>query len=211
MPEQQTSPRAERASTESSDPVERVEATAPARRPRTLPGGEPLVPAVLQVLSVAYVAFVLAMTLLPIQWSHELSLYRNNWRPQLVPVSPLVSTVLFDPDRVTMIAESVGNVLMFVPLGCLLPLVVRWLNGWRRVLLVAFVTSVAIELYQLRMPGIRRADVNDVLANVLGAALGWLALVLVARRLARAGRPTPRQLAQLDPPDPPDHQERTPE
>jgi glycopeptide antibiotics resistance protein len=204
MPEQPISTPAERLSSESSEPVEPVE---PARRPRTLPGGEPLVPAVLQVLSVAYVAFVLAMTLLPIQWSHELSLYRNNWRPQLVPVTPLLSTVLFDRDRVTMIAEVLGNVLMFVPLGCLLPLVVRWLNSWRRVLLVAGATSVAIELYQLRMPGIRRADVNDVLANALGAVLGWLALALVGRWLARAGKPTPRQLAHLDPPD---HPERIP-
>jgi glycopeptide antibiotics resistance protein len=178
--------------------------------PRTLPGGEPLVPSVLQVLSVAYVAFLLAMTLLPIQWSHELALYRNNWRPQLVPVIPLVSTVRFDPDRETMIVESVGNVVMFVPLGALLPLVVRWLHGWRRVLAVAFVTSVAIELYQLRMPGIRRTDVNDVIENVLGAGLGWLALVMAGRWLARRGRPTPRQLAQLDPLDSPDPQERIP-
>jgi glycopeptide antibiotics resistance protein len=195
MPEQPTSPHAERVT---SEPAGR------AKRPRTLPGGEPLVPAVLQILSVAYLAFVLAMTLLPIRWSHELALYRDNWRPQLVPVTPLLSTVLFDRDRLTTIAEVVGNVLMLVPLGCLLPLVVGWLSSGRRVLLVACASSVLIELYQLRMPGIRRADVNDVLANVVGAWLGWLALALVGRWLARAGKPTPRELAH------PDHPERIP-
>jgi glycopeptide antibiotics resistance protein len=64
--------------------------------------------------------------------------------------------------------------------------------------LAACCRSVAIELYQLRMPGIRRADVNDVLANTLGAALGWLALRMVERLLAARGRPTLHQLARPD-------------
>lgn len=174
------------------------------RSPRTLPDGEALVPAVLQVVAVAYVAFVLAVTLLPIEWSRELSRWPGNRRAQLVPVAPIVSRLLTDQHPLTTIAEVGGNVLMFLPIGCLLPLVVRWLDGGRRVVLVACCTSVAIELYQLRMPGIRRADVNDVLANTLGAALGWLLLGLVERWRAGTGRPTLRKLAR------PDHAERIP-
>jgi len=162
------------------------------------------VPTVLQVLSVAYVVFFLAVTLLPIEWSHELSRWPGNRRAQLVLVEPVVSAVLSDEHPLTAVAEVGGNVLMFVPFGCLLPLVLGSLDRGRRVVLVACCTSVLIELYQLRMPGIRRADVNDVLANTLGAALGWLALALVERWLARTGRPTLRQLAR------PDHAKRTP-
>jgi len=152
---------------------------------------------VLQVLSVAYVAFFLAMTLLPIEWSHELSRWPGNRGAQLVPVEPVASAILVD-HRLTAVAEAGGNVLMFVPFGCLLPLVLGPLDRGRRVALAACCTSVLIELYQLRMPGVRRADVNDVLANTLGAALGWAALGLVERWLARTHRPTLRQLARPD-------------
>ena len=44
--------------------------------------------------------------------------------------------------------------------------------------------SVAIELSQVAFPGVRRADVNDVLMNTLGAALGFLAYRLAARARA---------------------------
>lgn len=68
-----------------------------------------------------------------------------------------------------------GNVALFLPLG-LLPL--GW-RGWRvrRVVLVGLVVSLVIECLQFALSGAGRAfDVQDVLANVLGAALGgWLA------------------------------------
>jgi glycopeptide antibiotics resistance protein len=44
--------------------------------------------------------------------------------------------------------------------------------------------SVVIELSQVAFPGVRRADVNDVLMNTLGTALGFLAWRLAARRRA---------------------------
>src|SRR4029450_11922118 len=44
-----------------------------------------------------------------------------------------------------------------------------------------------IELAQVAFPGVRRADVNDGLMNTLGAALGFLAWRLVARRPAYRG------------------------
>jgi glycopeptide antibiotics resistance protein len=174
------------------------------RSPRTFPGGEPFLPAAFQVLSAAYVAFVLAVTLLPIQWSQELARWPDNRHAQLVPIAPAVADILSDQHRLLTIAQVGGNLLLFLPAGFLLPLVVSWLDRGRRVVLAACGSSVAIELYQLRMPGIRRTDVDDVLANTVGAALGWLALRMVERWLAAGGRPTLHQLAH------PDHAERIP-
>lgn len=69
-----------------------------------------------------------------------------------------------------------GNVALFFPLGLLLPL--GW-RGWKvgKAALVGLGASVSIELLQLALSGAGRAfDVQDILANVLGAALGgWLA------------------------------------
>jgi VanZ family protein len=75
-----------------------------------------------------------------------------------------------------------GNVLLFFPLGILLPLL------WRRLristgMLIALALSVSIELVQYvssAWGSYRLADVNDVVLNVLGASLG-LALVALLR------------------------------
>jgi len=75
-----------------------------------------------------------------------------------------------------------GNLLLFIPLGILLPLVWRRLRFWKG-LQIAIAVSCSIELLQYvsRVWGsYRTADVNDFILNVLGAALG-LGLVTLLR------------------------------
>ena len=81
-----------------------------------------------------------------------------------------------------------GNVLLFIPLGILIPLVWMHLRFWRGIL-IAIALSSSIELFQYfsRTWINRTADVNDVILNVLGASLG-LALVFLLR-LPRGTRP----------------------
>ena len=126
------------------------------------------------------------ITLAPIRWRADLGRYRNNWRPQLVPLWNLVGK-LRDGDRVlATLAGAAGNVALFVPLGFLLPLLASRLDRPWRTVGAGFALSAAIELSQVAFPGIRRPDVNDVLMNTLGAALGFCAYRLAAR--ARAAR-----------------------
>jgi glycopeptide antibiotics resistance protein len=83
------------------------------------------------------------------------------------------------------IRQMVGNLLLLLPVGLLGPVALPWLDRWWRVLLAAFSLSLAIELAQLWIPD-RAADVDDLLLNVVGAALGYAILSVV--RLA-TGRP----------------------
>jgi glycopeptide antibiotics resistance protein len=74
----------------------------------------------------------------------------------------------------------IGNVLAFAPLGILVSLV-RAGSSLRRVLGVAAVASIGIELTQLAMSFLmgvpyRVADIDDVILNVIGAMLGWVVL-----------------------------------
>jgi glycopeptide antibiotics resistance protein len=67
-----------------------------------------------------------------------------------------------------------GNLLLFIPLGILLPLLWRRLRFWRGIQ-IAIALSCSIELLQLlsRVWGsYRTADINDVILNVVGAGLG---------------------------------------
>ena len=135
----------------------------------------------------AYGAALLVITVPPIRWRADLARYGNNWRPQLVPVWNLVVN-LRDGDRpLATVAGAAGNLALFVPLGFLLPLLAPWFDRLWRTVAAGFVVSTAIELSQVAFPGVRRPDVNDVLMNTLGAAVGFLAY----RLLARAGRGRP--------------------
>jgi glycopeptide antibiotics resistance protein len=74
-----------------------------------------------------------------------------------------------------------GNVMLFFPLGILLPLVWRRLRFWRGIqIAIALSSSIELVQYFSRTWINRTADVNDVILNVLGASLG-LALVFLLR------------------------------
>jgi glycopeptide antibiotics resistance protein len=138
-----------------------------------------------QVAALAYVVMLAVVTLLPIHWTLGLFKGPSNYEPQLVPFGGIRGDFANSP--VEALAELVGNVLLFAPLGFLLPLLVPAMRRWGRVLGAGAAVSLAIELYQLALPGVRKASVNDVLTNALGALLGFATLRLTesfrARRL----------------------------
>jgi glycopeptide antibiotics resistance protein len=81
-----------------------------------------------------------------------------------------------------------GNVMLFFPLGILIPLVWRHLRFWSGIqIAIALSSSIELVQYVSRAWINRSADVNDVILNVLGASLG-LALVFLLR-LRRGARP----------------------
>jgi glycopeptide antibiotics resistance protein len=137
-------------------------------------------------LAAAYAAALLAITVLPIRWRAELARYRSNWRAQLVPVWNLVVNVRDGDNPMATLAGAAANVALFVPLGFLLPLLAPRFDRPGRTVAAGFAVSTLVELSQLAFPGIRRPDVNDVLTNTLGTAVGFLAYRLLARRHARS-------------------------
>lgn len=65
-----------------------------------------------------------------------------------------------------------GNVAVFVPFGLMLPLAVRACRRWWATVAVGLAFSMTIELLQLQIPG-RQSDVDDVILNTLGVAIGY--------------------------------------
>jgi glycopeptide antibiotics resistance protein len=71
-----------------------------------------------------------------------------------------------------MVWQFLLNILMFVPLGFLLPIVFsRKCALWHRVLLVSFCTTLTTELIQLITK--RGTDIDDVIANTAGGLCGF--------------------------------------
>lgn len=71
------------------------------------------------------------------------------------------------------------NIIMFVPLGILFPLVFRRYRSWPKAILVSFLISLATELLQV-IPQ-RGTDIDDVIANTVGGMCGFSLLLLVLR------------------------------
>lgn len=98
-----------------------------------------------------------------------------------------IAIYLGNPESGFWVRQAVGNLLFLLPLGLLGPIALPRLDRWWRVLLVAAALSLAIEIAQLWIPD-RAFDVDDLLLNVLGAALGYATFTLVLRGAARLRR-----------------------
>ncbi len=93
---------------------------------------------------------------------------------------PSVWSVDFDPalnfvpfvDMVSDFKNAMLNVVLFVPLGLLLPLLWKRYRGLKRTVLFGFGMSLSIEVLQLFT--FRTTDINDLITNVTGTVLGYL-------------------------------------
>lgn len=126
---------------------------------------------------IAYLIFLAAATIVPLQ-------------PKAISGTGIVSLI---PGRTTIGCyrqltgsrveificnmQLLGNILIFVPMGFLLPLV--WIRraSAKSTITAALVASVSIELiqyFQQSMGMKRSVDVDDVILNLLGALIGYV-------------------------------------
>lgn len=68
----------------------------------------------------------------------------------------------------------VGNIVVFIPFGFLLPYVFGWGRNFFVMLLNAFLFVFGIEIFQL-FSAFGAFDVDDILLNCFGAVLGYIA------------------------------------
>ncbi|RYF84839.1 MAG: VanZ family protein [Chitinophagaceae bacterium] len=66
----------------------------------------------------------------------------------------------------------VGNIILFMPLGFLLPLVFRLMEKFRNVLLATLLVSFSFEMIQLITKS-GFCDIDDVLLNTVGGVFGY--------------------------------------
>ena len=94
----------------------------------------------------------------------------------------LISGLLHGDVKVTNWTSLEGiilNILLFIPFGYLLPSLFPKLRWWQ-VILLGLAFSLTIELLQL-ITKLGYADVDDLINNTLGAAIGWLCYKLTLK------------------------------
>ncbi len=83
----------------------------------------------------------------------------------------------------------IGNVALLVPVGLLLPFVLRHCT-WTTALIIGIACGLAIEVMQAILD-VGHFDVDDVILNALGVVIGY-SVVLLLSRVRRARRPSRR-------------------
>ncbi len=143
----------------------------------------------LELVTIVYLDILLSLTLLPLPLPPYETRRATARSLLLVPfgtIWPAIQTPLNSPEW----RFLAGNVLAFVPVGILVPLLRPTdRRPWLTVLVVGFSLSLAIELGQLIGSLIvgfnyRQADVDDLIVNTFGAMAGYALLVGTKRLVA---------------------------
>ena len=125
-----------------------------------------------RALGVFYLAALVQITVLRGGVDFGAVLAGGRDAPQLIPLATLARLVR-EGSLWNLVYNVVGNLIWFVPLGCLLGR-----RRWFSALGAGALLSAGIEIcqYLLRTGA---TDVDDVILNALGALLGW---ILIARK-----------------------------
>lgn len=143
--------------------------------------------AVIKILSV--ISFILYLLLLLF-----LTLYSDHYgrgivhrSMNLIPFRTILLYLNTSINRNIIVTNLLGNIAAFMPMGFLLPLVSGKLSGLIRTTLATAGASLLIEIAQYVI-GAGAADIDDIILNALGGALGFL-VFLACRSLFKLGGP----------------------
>lgn len=130
---------------------------------------------------------LLAIYLLCVFWG--VFLYHRmpclNFGVNYVPFRTIVTDVIRIASGDASVARNAAkylvlNLLLFVPLGCLLYMIGEKMRAYKRFIFAPLVLSLLIELGQY-LTHLGVADIDDVILNVRGATIGFLVATLLKR------------------------------
>lgn len=133
------------------------------------------------VLLAAYSALVVSILVFKIA-SFRIGHLRLNFsgyatgEPNLIPFTTIMPYLLGERGQMIALFNIGGNIVLFVPLGFLIPFVFRNV-AWRTLLVLAVIVPILIEITQAVFR-IGIFDIDDVILNGLGVMIGYLVFVL---------------------------------
>lgn len=106
----------------------------------------------------------------------------------LVPFQTIVGdirTILFTDSgsRGVLLMNLVGNVVVFIPIGIILPAFFRIMRKFPVFLAAAFLIDLAIETVQY-VTKLGWFDIDDILLNIPGMAIGYLVFRIIFKKLS---------------------------
>ncbi len=126
----------------------------------------------LQLLYVCYISALIQITIIR-DWDNFISISDISYSFKTVQYIPFATIKLvFDMGIGSFIYHVFGNMFWFVPLGFLTPMISKKFNEIKGILILSFIFSFTIELFQFFFnSGV--SDIDDIILNVLGSLLGY--------------------------------------
>jgi len=135
---------------------------------------------------VKFILFKRVSDLMFVDTSLHSLLFRLQHHANFTPFKTIGYYMFGHANTIISVANVAGNILLFIPLGFFVPLLRHRSTSAGRVGALAFGTSLLLELIQL-LTGLGGFDVDDLILNVLGGLIGWLAF-----NVRQRSRPTGR-------------------
>lgn len=136
------------------------------------------------LLTIAYVCIIIYFLLFADRLGRGAGYetYRYNIRP-LEEIRRFIVYRQAVPDG-AVILNLLGNLIVFFPLGFLIPIWTERKMRFVSILLLSFAFSLVIETIQL-VSKVGVFDVDDLLLNTIGGILGWICCQIVWRQYRR--------------------------
>lgn len=134
-----------------------------------------------------YLIGVICMTLFPIPTDplliHDRAAEGFQETNNLIPFNTITDALTGSSLSVT-VYQLGGNIILLFPLGCFLPLLFKRMRQAKRVIIAGFIASLIIETSQFTISSVigltyRSFDVDDLILNTIGSAIGYLFYKLV--------------------------------
>ncbi|MDD3145019.1 MAG: VanZ family protein [Candidatus Gracilibacteria bacterium] len=135
---------------------------------------------ILKSLFYFYVISIIAVTIfpIPIQGLKEIGIYGGN--NNFIPFESIFDIMFNDNLSIAIkMKQIVGNIILFIPMGFLIPLILKGKNSFKNALLIGILSSLSIELLQCLISlllgfSYKVTDIDDILLNVLGFVFGYI-------------------------------------
>lgn len=134
----------------------------------------------------AYLGVVISITLFPFPIQEEVILEMREFNylsNNFIPLNGIID--MLRSETIYVIVRNVlGNIILTMPLGFLLPFISKKMDRFKLILISGFLFSLGIESVQFLLSSFlgftyKITDVDDMILNVIGAVIGYICFRLL--------------------------------
>lgn len=124
----------------------------------------------MNLIFILYILFLGYLTLFSHYYGRE-SFHRTL---NLIPFKTILgffnSSYKLKPEII--ITNIFGNIVAFIPMGLVLPIIFRLINRFKRIFYIVLLSTLTIEIFQYIL-GVGTTDIDDILLNTVGGMIGF--------------------------------------